>query len=195
MAARVLDSYVDDTGTKALADGESGHFAYAGVMIEQQFEMGTVCEIDTMSNGAFGTTDVELKSHWLRNPEQRHKHYLDPFGLSEEEFGRFSRDFFRMLVTLRIHCLGAVVHKDRLKGKYKKVVFDPSPLCYELLLQRVANYATQYKASRVNLYVDDMSGKNPRGSQWKDLLINQHRNLKAGRSPLYRTWTARPGMD
>ena len=37
----------------------------------------------------FGTKHVEIKSDWLRNPDQKKKHYLDEFGITEKEIRKF----------------------------------------------------------------------------------------------------------
>ena len=107
----------------------------------------------------------------------------------------FAKRFYETIIKLPIHCIGSVVSKKGMKMKYSKVVFDPSPIAYELLLQHIANYLTQYSIEKIEIYFDDMSGKNPKGSEWKKLLIKQHENLKKGRSPLYKTWIKRKGMD
>jgi hypothetical protein len=195
MRVRTYHFYIDDTGTKEISDSERPLFAYVGLIINVAYEDGVIDFINKLKMKYFGTSDVELKSTWFRIREHREKRYLYRYHITDEKLINFTDTFYDQIIKLPVHCLGSIVDKEGLKSTYKKVVFDPSPVCYELLLQRVANYASQYGIDRINIFIDDMSGKNIRGSEWKNLLVNQHRQLKLGKSPLYRTWKKRERMD
>jgi hypothetical protein len=187
--------FIDDTGTKEKEDPSADLFAYSGIIFDWDARNGVQKTVATTKRKYFKTENVELKSRWFRMPDLRKEKYLTPFGLNDEAFNNFSTELFGHIAAMPIHCLGAVVSKTRMRQTYKKVVFDPSPVAYELLLQRVANYLTQYKIATLGIVFDDMSGKNPNGSEWKKLLMRQHKRLKTGKSPMYRTWTTRSGMD
>ncbi len=187
--------YVDDTGTKEAGDLSSDLFAYSGILFNCDNSGAIRTLVSTLKKKYFRTDSVELKSRWFRMPDLRRERYLIPYSLSEQSFEKFSSELFQLIIKIPMHCLTAVVSKTKMKQTYKKIVFDASPVAYELLLQRVANYLTQYSISQLRIVFDDMSGKNPNGSEWKTLLLKQHRQLKCGKSPLYRTWTSRPGMD
>jgi len=195
MAHQIINFYIDDTGTKELADLRTYLFAYIGISIMEKNEDTIVEKISSLKMKYFKTTDVELKSTWLRIPEHRFMKYVKPYNISERELYYFTVELFNTIRLSPIHCIGSVVDKNRLLKTYRKILFDPSPVCYELLLQRIANYATQYFIDEVNIFIDDMSGKNITGSEWKELLIKYHRKLKKGYSPLYRTWIKRKKMD
>jgi hypothetical protein len=195
MQLKVFNFYIDDTGTKEMSDIKNVFFAYIGLILNSKYENTIVDCINEIKYKYFSSSEVELKSNWLRIPSERFKRYIKPYGITERQLFSFTVDLFKEIVKLPIHCIGSVIDEDRLARKYKKVVFDPSPLCYELLLQRVANYATQYSIDLVNIFFDDMSGKNLTGSEWKNLLNKQHSKLKKGYSPLYRNWINRSKMN
>jgi hypothetical protein len=195
MMVQTYHFYIDDTGTKEISDRARPLFAYVGLITSNTNENYVINELNKLKMKYFGTTDVELKSTWLRISKHRQKEYLDKYKISEEALTNFTDALYERIVQLPVHCLGSIVDKGGLKDTYKKTVYDPSPVCYELLLQRVANYATQYGIGKVNIFIDDMCGKNIRGTEWKELLLNQHRQLKLGNSPLYRTWKKRERMD
>ncbi len=187
--------FVDDTGTKEKEDAATDLFAYSGIILDSQKEQGVCASVAALKGRYFKTDSVELKSRWFRMPELRKEKYLSPYGLSDEAFKQFTSELFALISTSPIRCLGSVVSKAEMDKTYHKIVFDPSPVAYELLLQRVANFLTQYSIYQLGIVVDDMSGKNVKGSDWKELLVRQHGQLKLGKSPLYRTWKSRPGMD
>lgn len=191
----VINFYIDDTGTKEKTDSKTDIFGYCGIAIPEDKEAEVIEAVDQLKLGFFGNTKVELKSKWFRLPEHKSKNYLIPFGKSEDEFNDFSRSLFDLLNTKSIRGLGSVISKSGLQAKYTKTVFDASPVSYELLLQRIANLLTQFKADCTRIVFDDMTGKNKTGREWKRLLINQHRNLLLGNSPLYRTWKTRSKMN
>jgi len=195
LSPKTFNFYIDDTGTKEFTDIKNILFAYVGVIMNETYEESIINNINQIKKKYFNTSEVELKSNWLRIPNERYRRYIKPYNLSEREIYIFSVELFKTIAKLPIHCIGSVIDKDRLSKKYKKVVFDPSPLCYEFLLQRVANYSTQYSIDLVNVFFDDMTGKNITGSDWKELLKKQHSNLKKGYSPLYRNWTKRLKMN
>jgi hypothetical protein len=187
--------FIDDTGTKEKEDPAADLFAYSGIIFDWEASNSIQKTVAGAKLKYLKNESAELKSRWFRMPDLRKEKYLIPFGLDDEAFRQFSTELFDLIASMPIHCLGAVVSKAKMKRTYTKVVFDPSPVAYELLLQRVANYLTQYRIFSLNIVFDDMSGKNPNGSEWKRLLIRQHKQLKLGKSPLYRTWTSRPGMN
>ena len=183
---REITLYVDDTGTKESTDLRTRLFAYAGVVIFVQDESRLKESLIEIKERYFGARP-EIKSRWLRIPNERYKHYLKPFGLTEDQISDFVRELYDFVGRAPLRCLGAVVDKQRLRNQYKRQ-FDPSPICYELLLQRLANLCTQYNVTKANVIFDDMDGKNVNGSEWKKLLQRQHRNLRKGYSPFYKNW-------
>lgn len=190
-----INLYLDDTGTKEKTDLKTDIFGYCGIAVISKYENDIVSVVNELKNKYFGTIEVELKSKWFRLSDEREKHYLSKFNITQEQFSMFSKELFDTLCKQQIQGLGSVVSKEGLARKYTKVVFDASPVAYELLLQRFANLLTQYNATCEQIICDDMSGKNKTGRDWKDLLIRQHKKLKEGKSPMYRTWTTRQGMN
>lgn len=192
--SRIIHFYIDDTGTKEKEDANTLYFAYAGIAVEAINENTIINKIRSLKYAYFDAYP-ELKSNWLRIPRERQKHYLEPYGLTDDKLTEFTTALFKIVCNDRIRCLGAIISKEGLQKHYKKIHFDPSPICYEFLLQRVANFSTQYKAEKVNIIMDDMTGKNLTGTEWKSLLEKQHRELKAGKSPYYKNWRGRNQMN
>ncbi len=186
--------YVDDTGTKEQEATGSRLFAYGGIAIRQSNEAFVENRLLAFVRNYFPEI-VELKSRWFRMHDLRQEHYLVPYGISLDRFDQFSRELFDLLCHLPIRCIGVVVDKIRQSSAYSVRLFAPSAVCYDLFLQRAANFCSQYKGQRVDIFVDDISGKNPKGHKWEDLLLKQHASLLKGRSPFYKTWKSRSGMD
>lgn len=65
------------------------YFVLAGVYISKEAIAKINPEIIAMKAEFFGTKFVEIKSEWLRNPHQRRKRYLEPYGKTEEELKKF----------------------------------------------------------------------------------------------------------
>ncbi len=73
MNEKYFNYYIDDTGTKEIQDTTRPLFAYVGLMIEQNSEKFLVDNINAIKNKYFNTTEVEIKSTWLRIPKKRKK--------------------------------------------------------------------------------------------------------------------------
>jgi hypothetical protein len=185
--------YIDDTGTKDLEDSNTNFFSYCGIIIERKNVRSSIDKIKHLKENLLDKS-IELKSRWFRFPHIRKEKYLNPFNLTNADFTEFSTKLFSLICSLPIHCLGAVLDKERHISQYADP-YNPSAMCYELLLQHIANYLTQYDGYLSKIIIDDMTGKTKKGNDWKQLLINQHKEMKKGKSPLYRTWKTREKMD
>lgn len=65
------------------------YFVLAGIHISRDAVAYINPIINRLKREFFGTTFIEIKSEWLRNPHQRRRHYLDPFQKNEEDMRHF----------------------------------------------------------------------------------------------------------
>lgn len=186
--------YIDDSGTKEFTDPQNNFFSYGGVLVNNSETSTISSEIIDLKKRYFNNESPEIKSHWLRRPEKRDKYFLTPYSISNRALNSFTTELFEYITTIDIKAFGVVIDKQKLKDKYSNS-FYPSSICYEFLLQRIANVCTQLDIDKVMIVMDDMSGKTPKGKEWKKLLIQQHKKLLSGSSPFYRNWSQRTGMN
>lgn len=174
--------YIDDSGTKEYAsspndygDGPSRYFVFGGVIVTIE-EAGILSsKIIDLKLKYFGTDAVEIKSTWLRIPKERKKHYLDVYELNDEQLNEFSEHFYNAITTSDLLFIASVIDKIEMQQRYP-VPWYPPAIAYELLLQRV-EYEVQGKGD-YSVIIDDMTGKTPRGNEYKENLKKQHTRLK-----------------
>ena len=149
------------------------YFVLCGARIKQEDMASINKQINKLKQDCFGTNKVEVKSDWLRNPHQREKHYLSPFGITGERLNKFGNDFVDVITnnrdTLKII---ATVFDKRYFGDAKRTTPDGIPLLKstQVLLERL-QYAGNY-----NLVVFDQmesSLKVTKGQQGKILNVFQ----------------------
>jgi hypothetical protein len=61
-----LRIYIDDSGEKEYGANTSRYFVYAGAVVDRAVEVALSAEIDGLKRATFSTTEVEIKSNWLR---------------------------------------------------------------------------------------------------------------------------------
>lgn len=186
--------FADESGTRELSNLLVNEFCYGGFLTTIRSARHLNKEIAELKRNFFNA-EPEIKSNWLRIPRERKKYYLDPYHISENKLRRFCEKLYELFTDQPILCFGAVVSKRRLSEIYKKRIFNPPSVAYEFLLQRIANCAHQLGIPKILLVCDDLSGKTPKRNEWKKLLILQHVRLLQGKSPFYKNWVTRSGMD
>jgi len=67
--------------------------------------------IHTLKLSYFGTPSVEIKSVWLRRPQARKKHYLDPYNITEAKLQECVTRFYEVLDYPSLIMFGSVVDK------------------------------------------------------------------------------------
>lgn len=105
------------------------YFVLCGVRVKQE-NLGAInLEINNLKKNYFHTTNVEIKSDWLRNPHQRKKHYFDMYGISSEKLNDFGKKFIDIISNHKDEIkIIAVVFDKRFYGDAKRQVSDGSPL-------------------------------------------------------------------
>ncbi len=119
------------------------YFVLCGVRIKQS-DIGIIdAAVRTLKIACFGTADVEIKSTWLRIPDKRKKHYLDPYGITVEQLNKFGDDLHDLIAQNadKMKVIGVVFDK-RYYGDAKRATGDGNPFLKttQIMLERI-NYA------------------------------------------------------
>ncbi len=177
-----LRLFIDDSGNKEYGPATSRYFVYAGVIADVAQVARLAGLFKALKREAFGDESVELKSNWTRQPRERRKRYLEPYGLSNGEMDVFVDKWYSLMESEDLVYLAAVIDKPAMQAKYK-TPYNPSATAYQFLLQRYQMHLRRRNAQGY-VTIDDMSGSTPKKNQWKDLLKLQHRRLKKDGCPL-----------
>jgi hypothetical protein len=183
--------FVDDSGTREYDDsrnyttsGKSLYFVYGAIFIEQNAGAQLVPRLRELKKLTFGTADVEIKSNWLRMPQERERHYLKPFRVAEKELAKFSEQYYQLLVSAPLVLIGSVVNKLHMQEDYgppRSPWYAPT-VAYEFLLQRAVQEVPS--GSTMGVTIDDISGATPKRNKYKNLLAEHHARLRARGSQL-----------
>lgn len=177
--------YIDDSGTKEYAAtpeeyetrrGKSRYFCFCGALM-------TIAEAGRLSNklinlklNRFGDETVEMKSNWLRIPQERQQRYLDSYGLTADGLNQFVSDYYDIVINESpLKFIAAIVDKLHMQQDYGNPWYAPA-IAYELVLQRVQQELSS--TDSVAVIIDDMTGATPKGNQYKANLKAQHTRLK-----------------
>lgn len=168
--------YIDDSGEKEYGEKTSRYFVYAGCLVPKEAEEAIDADLDELKRKTFGTTDVEVKSNWIRRPRERRKHYLDPYGVEEETFHKFVDAWLEQMQRPEVTYVASAIDKIQMQEKYAQPHYA-SATAYHFLLQRYQIHCA--KSERTGqVTIDDMSGATPKANHWRDLLRRQHTLLK-----------------
>lgn len=116
------------------------YFVLAGVCIDNK-NLGQVNkEINAIKKEFFGTSSVEIKSDWMRNPNQRKKRYIDTYNITPEklnEFGETILDYIKNKSSI-IRII-AVVFDKRCYGENLRGQADGKPILKssQILFERI----------------------------------------------------------
>jgi Protein of unknown function (DUF3800) len=181
MAPKRLVIFIDDSGQKEYGDNTSRYFVYAGVVVDRAEEQSISDEVDELKRGCFGTSDVEIKSNWVRMPLERKRRYLDPFGITENVLDGLVAQLYALMASDRLTYVAAAIDKPQMRAQYGNPYY-PSALAYLYVLQRYQKHCA-FRDAEGYVTIDDMSGSSPKYNQWRDLLRAQHERLKKGGCP------------
>jgi hypothetical protein len=116
------------------------YFVLAGVRVKQE-DIGKIdTEISSLKERYFYTHQIEVKSDWLRNPDQRKKHYLDLLKISPEKLNAFGEKFVDIIANHKkdLKIIAAVFDK-RYYGNSKRQINEGNPLLKttQILFERI----------------------------------------------------------
>lgn len=169
--------FLDDSGQKEYGPATSRYFVYAGPIVETANEDAVSQRFADLKARVFGDPEVEIRSNWMRQPKERRRRYLDPYGISNAKFDAFVEDWYGLMLSPDLSYLAAVVDKPQMRAKYSTPWY-PSATAYQFLLQRY-ELELRRRGRIGHVRVDDMSGSTPAHNQWRALLRSHHARLKA----------------
>lgn len=181
--------YIDDSGTRDYdllrnytTSGRSRYFVYGAVLAAERDTSLLAARLADLKRAVFKTSDVEIKSNWLRMPEEREKRYRQPFGISDADLTHFVEGCYAIICGARITLLASIVDKVHMQETYATPWYAPT-VAYEVLLQRVVQY---FPHETVAVTIDDISGKTPKRNEYRTLVAQHHSKLKREGSKLLR---------
>ena len=133
--------YIDDSGTKEYSPdgrydaGNTRYFVLGGVLVAVGAEREIGAVLRSVKERHFGLADVEVKSNWLRMPEERRRRYLAPYGLDDGQLMSFTDEYYEHLLELEFTLVASVVDKRQMVERYREP-WAPPRVAYDLLLQR-----------------------------------------------------------
>lgn len=116
------------------------YFVLSGVRIKQSDIAELNTEINELKIAFFGTHKVEIKSTWLRIPDKRKKHYLDPYGITAEQLNKFGEDLMDFIAghADKLKVFGIIFDK-RYYGDAKRSTGDGNPFLksMQVLMEKI----------------------------------------------------------
>jgi hypothetical protein len=178
MAGAGLRIYIDDSGEKEYGANTSRYFVYAGVVVDRTLERAISGRIDALKLTTFKTTDVEIKSNWLRMPRERERRYLEKYAISEDALKDFVEELYLVMASEDLTYIAAAIDKPQMLEHYgAERAWYPSTTAYQFLLQRYEKHCASLGVTGY-ITIDDMSGSTPKRNHWRDLLRTHHARLK-----------------
>lgn len=183
--------YIDDSGTKEYAvspdlyetTGKSRYFVFGGVLISNIEASKLAQKIKDEKLNCFGVSNVEIKSTWLRIPDQKERRYLNPYSITDEMLTEFVKKYYSIIANADLQLIAAVVDKVHTQEDYPEPWYAPT-IAYELLMQRVVQAFSVSNCVRVA--IDDMTGKTPKRNDYKINLQRHHEKLRQHGSSLQK---------
>jgi len=169
-------AFCDESGQRDYGPGTDRYFVVAAVVVPLAEAEDLAVELAGLKRAYWGVTDVELKSNWIRQPGERQKHYLDPYGVSLADINSFVDGLYRWICNSPVKLLAGVVDKLLMQNRYISPHY-PGGVAYDMFLQRFQKFLAKRHGTG-DVHFDDPSGKSPGGSTWRTLLQKQHTRLK-----------------
>lgn len=183
--------HLDDSGTKDYATGSDAYksgptryFVFGGVLTDLDSGAQLAQRLKDLKRETFGHLGPEVKSNWLRMPDERRKRYVEPLGISDEVLDRFVGRYYELVASSEVVLLAAVVDKVHMLEDYGPRAHYPPAVAYEVLMQRIQNELDG--RGTCSVIVDDMTGKNPKGNEHKSNLMRHHKLLRQHGSRLQK---------
>lgn len=169
--------FLDDSGQKEYGPATSRYFVYAGPIVEIAKEDEVSERFAALKQRVFGDPNVEIKSNWMRLPQERRRRYLNRYSISNTAFDAFVEEWYALMSSDDLSYLAAVIDKPQMLARYPGRAWYASATAYQFLLQR---YELRLRGWGMlgQVRVDDMSGSTPKHNEWRELLRSQHKRLK-----------------
>jgi len=177
-------AFCDESGQRDYGPGTDRHFVIAAVLVPKDDLASLETELGGLKRAYFGDTTVEIKSRWIRLPDERQAHYIQPYGIKVVEIGRFVNALYRWIKKTPLKLLAGVVDKSMMQAKYVRPHLAGG-VAYDFVLQRYQKFLGKRRGTG-DVHFDDPAGKAPGGTDYRDLLQRQHAILKRNGCPYTR---------
>ena len=174
MAESIHRAYLDDSGEKEYGPKTSRYFVYAAAILHDSAVRPIDAEIDQLKIATFGRADVEIKSNWVRRPDERRRRYLKPFGITEQDLDALLEKLYAIMTRDELSYAACAIDKVQMEERYGDRKWHPSATAYQFLLQRLQMHCAD-AGTVCHVTVDDMTGSTQAKNAWRDLLQEQHR--------------------
>ncbi|BCW94742.1 MAG: DUF3800 domain-containing protein [Fimbriimonadales bacterium] len=164
--------YLDESGEREYTS-LSQYFVLCalGVPVEQWRALNL--DVLNLKRTYFNRVDVEIKSSWLRRPQDRQKRYLSQYSVSETDLEEFTEKLYTVLLSYDIVLIASVVDKHQARIMSQSPP-SPSALAYRLLFERVDSFLKQQGNAYGVLIFDKISEGQFRKKGYENLLAQQH---------------------
>ena len=169
-------AFLDESGQREYDPKTERYYVVAGAISPlDKVEIYNI-ELGGLKRAFFKTPEVEIKSHWLRQPEKRAEHYLEQYGISDKKLTAFVEAVYEWIIATDIMFIAGIIDKVQIVEQYRNP-HNCSALGYQVFLQRYQKFlASRHCLGGVTF--DQISGSTKAGNQWQKLLERQHRRLK-----------------
>lgn len=175
--------YIDDSGTKEYhPDKQYGknntrYFVFGAIIIDVANQSILHEKMLNQKTRLLGNEKVEIKSNWLRMPNERRRRYLDRYNISENNLTDYVDELYEIINESPFVFVAAVIDKLHMQEDYSPNPWYPPAVAYELVLQRVQSHMEQ-TGGYAHITIDDMTGATPKRNQYKSNLERQHQQLQ-----------------
>ncbi len=169
-------AFLDESGQREYGPRTDRYYVVLGTIARAEQADAYATELQGVKRAFFRAPKVELKSNWLRRPEECRRRYLDPYGISESKLERFVEAMYSWLLATDLTFIAGVIDKRQMCEEYTKP-HHASALGYLVFCQRYQKFLAQ-RHSRGGVTFDNVSGASQAGRPWRRLLERQHTQLK-----------------
>jgi len=177
-------AFLDESGQREYGTATDRYYVVAGAIVPIGLIDAYGLELAGLKRAFFGTTEVEIKSNWLRQPAEKASHYLEPYGITASRLAVFVDALYDWIRSSELLFIAGVIDKQQMRRQYVHP-HNPSSLGYLVFLQRYQKFlASRHSMGAVTC--DEFSGASAAGNPWRGLLVRQHRVLRRSGCPYTR---------
>lgn len=169
-------AFVDESGQRDYGARTDPYYVVAAAIAPEDAATQYSTEFRGLKRAFFSDSDVEIKSNWLRQPAECSRRYLAPYGITERKLASFVDALYDWIGAAEITFIAGVLDKPQMQRQYTHPHY-PSPVAYQVFLQRFQKYLAQRHADG-EVTCDLISGTSPGGLPWQTLLARHHGRLK-----------------
>jgi len=172
--------YVDESGEREYTS-KGRYFVLTALGVQGQHWKALNGAVLTLKQTYFNDFGVEIKSNWLRMPDERQRRYLDRYAIDAVALRAFTDKLYNVLLAYDVVIIAAVIDKQQMQRQYVSPQ-SPSSLAYRLLFERIEKYLANRPQTDYGIVIFDKITKLEVEKQgYEDLLSRQHqRYLEKG---------------